>query len=71
MTPIQTDMTGTLCLLQCETGARVSRGEVIAQIECMKVQFAIEAQADGVIEWRYNLGEVVGPADVLGYIKEI
>ncbi len=63
-------MTGTLCLLQCETGSRVSRGEVIAQIECMKVQFAVESPADGIIEWRYDLGEVVGPSDILAYIRE-
>lgn len=43
---------------------------MIAQIECMKVQFAVESPADGIIEWRYDLGEVVGPSDILAYIRE-
>lgn len=66
---IRIELTGTLAVVAVEDGMVVEKGERLGEVECMKAFFGIDAPCSGKITWRINLGEVVGPDDVIAVIS--
>lgn len=50
-------------------GASVSKGTLIAEVMCEKVQYEIEAPAAGVIKILKEVDEIVSKGDVIGTVE--
>jgi len=51
-------------------GARVKAGALIAEIMVTKVQFEIEAPADGLLHISKRIDDIVRKGDVIGSVSE-
>lgn len=59
-------MPGKLIALNAKAGASVARGDVLAVMEAMKMEHALEAPRDGVVETvSAAVGDQVAEGDVL------
>lgn len=57
---------GAVTLVEAGVGATVARGAVLLRLESMKMEFAVEALADGVVQAVHvQRGDAVGEGDVL------
>jgi glutaconyl-CoA/methylmalonyl-CoA decarboxylase subunit gamma len=59
---------GTAAMCLAEDGAHVSAGDLVMQIEAMKMYFDAIAPASGIIHWQVKLGELVEENQILAYI---
>ena len=66
---LRAEIPGTLALYHCESGAHVEAGEPIAEIECMKTFFTLNAPEAGVVAFVLDLGAVVGQDEVIATIS--
>lgn len=61
---------GAVAMLHVEDGARVGWGDTIMDIECMKVFYAVQAPAAGIVRLgRVALGQVVGESDIVATVE--
>ncbi|MBE7427700.1 MAG: biotin carboxylase [Ideonella sp.] len=57
---------GAVTAIEAEVGVRVCRGAVLVRLESMKMEFTVEAQADGVVRAVHvQRGDAVDEGDVL------
>src|SRR5262245_33653308 len=57
---------GAVTAVEAEVGATVSRGAVLLRLESMKMEFTVEAQADGVVRAVHvQRGDAVDEGDPL------
>lgn len=70
-TAVVAEVVGALADLVVDAGARVRRGDVIAQLESMKTFFPLYATDDGTVEFAVELGEVVGEGEVVAWIVRV
>ena len=62
-------LTGTLTIQHVADGARVSAGETVAEVECMKTLWGITAPAAGVVRYKATLGQTVGDGELVAIIE--
>jgi biotin carboxyl carrier protein len=60
---------GTLSYQYMESGAEVSEGEAICEVEVMKMQNSLIAPISGIVTFLIALGEVVAEGDVVAVIE--
>lgn len=70
-TAVVAEVVGALADLVVDGGARVRRGDVIAQLESMKTFFPLYATDDGTVEFVVELGEVVGEGEIVAWIVRV
>lgn len=63
MTLVLAPVFGTVSLFHYDEGAQVAEGDVIGEIEAMKVMYQVVSPAAGILHWRRELGEVIGEGD--------
>lgn len=61
-------MPGTVVAVGCEDGGTVAAGEVVVTVEAMKMEHALAAPVDGVVELLVEAGEQVKVGQVLARI---
>jgi biotin carboxyl carrier protein len=66
---VRAEMTGTVALRHVDDGARVERGDTIAEVECMKTFWPVYAPVGGIVRHKVELGEVVGQDEVIAIIE--
>ncbi|MDA8253007.1 MAG: acetyl-CoA carboxylase biotin carboxyl carrier protein subunit [Rhodospirillales bacterium] len=69
-TPIHPPIVGVVAQWLVEDGALVAEGEIVCQVESMKVFFEARAPVAGTLRHRVELGEVIGQEDVLAVVEE-
>jgi acetyl-CoA/propionyl-CoA carboxylase, biotin carboxylase, biotin carboxyl carrier protein len=52
-----------------DDGAQVAQGDEILELSLDKVNVAIEAPAAGMVRQSAQVGDIVGPGDVIGRIE--
>ena len=68
-TPIHPPIVGVVAQWLVEDGALVAEGEIVCQVESMKVFFEVRAPAAGTLRYRAELGEIVGQEDPVAVIE--
>lgn len=65
---LRAEVVGSLSDLSVDDGDRVVKGQMVAQLESMKVMFPVYASTDGVFRLERELGEVVGEGEIVAWI---
>ncbi len=65
---VRTPMPGTVVALGVEDGASVGAGDTIVVVEAMKMENPVTAPADGTVELRVRLGDVVAADQVVAVV---
>ncbi|EUJ21442.1 acetyl-CoA carboxylase biotin carboxyl carrier protein subunit [Listeria aquatica] len=69
MEEIRAVITGTLHQFKKHAGDEVEKGEVLAEIESMKMLIPVEAPNTGkIVEWSVTEGEFVNENDTIGML---
>lgn len=66
---VRAEMTGSIALRRVDDGAMVEAGEAIAEIECMKTFWPLNAPVAGIVRHKVELGAVVGQDEVVAVIE--
>merc|ERR1719384_230480 len=62
---ITSPIPGLVKMLKCSDGDEVTKGQVIAVMEAMKMQTAVPAKMDGIIKYKIAEGTTLTKKDVL------
>jgi biotin carboxyl carrier protein len=62
-------MAGTIAFRHVEDGGHVEAGDVVVELEAMKMLTQLTAPCAGRVHHRYELGEVVGQDDVVATVE--
>ena len=65
---VRAEVVGSLSDLSVDDGDLVVRGQLVAQLESMKVMFPLYAPMDGMFQLERELGEVVGEGEIVAWI---
>ncbi|KQT62922.1 MULTISPECIES: acetyl/propionyl/methylcrotonyl-CoA carboxylase subunit alpha [unclassified Aureimonas] len=68
---VMTPIPGILQAWIAEDGAMVREGDVVGQIEAMKMETRIHAPTSGRIRWSSKPGDTIGPGTVLATIEDV
>ena len=68
-TPVLAPLVGTMSQQLVENGTKVEAGEVICEIEAMKMMFSVEAPVAGSVRFIAQLGQVVGQDEIVAVIE--
>jgi len=68
-TEVKSPLPGTLLKFSVDNGSAVSKGDVIAIMEAMKMESEVKANADGVITFCMKQGDQIQTGDVIAEIK--
>lgn len=69
-TDVISPLMGSISMIFAEEGAIVAEGDKLLAVECMKMQYDIEAPADGRLVLKVELGDIVGQDDLLAVIVQ-
>lgn len=66
---VETEVAGSVWKLPVAEGARVQEGEVIAILECMKMEIPVKAPAAGTLSFATEEGATVEEGDVILHVE--
>ena len=68
MTKVLAPLPGSVMIQHVEDGDRVEAGDLLLQIECMKMLNDVQAPCAGVVRFLVPLGRVVGKGELVAEI---
>jgi biotin carboxyl carrier protein len=68
--PLLSEIEAVVNMYMVEEGASVSQGEHVVMLECMKMQFYVDAPCDGVVHFKAKLGETISVGTLLAEVEE-
>jgi biotin carboxyl carrier protein len=70
LTTLKSDVTGTVCTLEAEVGAKVATGDVLLVLESMKMEIPVTAPISGKLSrLTVDIGNAVSEGQVLAVIE--
>lgn len=67
--PVETEVAGSVWKLPLADGASVAKGDVVAILECMKMEIPVKAPADGRLVLSTQEGATVDEGDVIAAVE--
>ncbi|MEM1313917.1 MAG: acetyl-CoA carboxylase biotin carboxyl carrier protein subunit [Pseudomonadota bacterium] len=67
--PVETEVAGSVWKLPVEDGASVAKGDVVAILECMKMEIPVKAPAAGRLSLATEEGATVDEGDVIASVE--